>query len=111
MVAAFDNSEDPVCRNAPQLLVVYGPKEYTWGNLDAAIAIANLELAAKTSGLGTCWGGFVTNAAASDKQIGKHLGLDDSEEDFCRADDRLPEIRLQKSSTTQPAATQSCLSR
>lgn len=82
LVAAFDNGEDPVCRNAPQLLIAYGSEKYAWGNLDAAIAIANLELAAKTSGLGTCWGGFVTNAAASDKQIGRHLGLDDSEKIF-----------------------------
>lgn len=82
LVKAFDNGEDPVCRNAPQLLIAYGPEKYAWGSLDAAIAIANLELAAKTSGLGTCWGGFVTNAATSDKLIGRHLGLDDSEKIF-----------------------------
>ncbi len=82
LVEAFDRGEDPVCRNAPQLAIVYGPEKYQWGTLDAAIAVANLELAAKASGIGTCWGGFITSAAGSDKEIGRQLGLDDSEKIF-----------------------------
>ncbi|MDD3148387.1 MAG: nitroreductase family protein [Candidatus Riflebacteria bacterium] len=82
MVEAFARGEDPVCRNAPQLAIIYGPEKYQWGTMDAAIAVANLELAAKTSGIGTCWGGFVTSAAAVSKEVGRKLGLDDSEKIF-----------------------------
>ncbi len=82
MAEAFARGEDPVCRNAPQLAIIYGPEKYQWGTMDAAIAVANLELAAKTSGVGTCWGGFVTSAAAASKEVGRRLGLDDSDKIF-----------------------------
>lgn len=82
LVEAFDKGEDPVSRGAPQLAIIYGPEKYAWGTMDAAIAIANLELAAKASEIGTCWGGFITYAASVNKSIGKSLGLDDSDKIF-----------------------------
>lgn len=82
LVEAFDKGDDVVSRGAPQLAIVYGPEKYPWGVMDAAIAVANFELAAKASGIGSCWGGFITSAAATDKKIGKSIGLDDSDKIF-----------------------------
>ncbi|NCB39366.1 MAG: 4Fe-4S dicluster domain-containing protein [Erysipelotrichia bacterium] len=82
MVEAFDQGQDPISRGAPQLAIIYGPEKYTWGTIDAAIATASFELAAKASGVGTCWGGFITTAATANKDIGKNLGLDDKEKIF-----------------------------
>ena len=102
LVDAFDRGEDPVCRNAPQLAIVYGPEKYQWGTLDAAIAVANLELAAKASGIGTCWGGFITTAAGADKEIGKKLGLDDSEKIFAALMLGYPQYQYKKIPPRKP---------
>ncbi|MBU1107688.1 MAG: nitroreductase family protein [Candidatus Riflebacteria bacterium] len=75
MVQAFDSGLDPVNRGAPQVLLVCAPAKYDWGSLDAAIAIANFELAAKSAGIGTCWAGFTTRAAAVDSRVGNLIGL------------------------------------
>ncbi len=96
LVEAFKHGEDPVCRNAPQLAIIYGPEKYAWGTMDAAIAVANLELAAKSSGVGTCWGGFVTSAAAIDKRIARKLGIDDSEKIFAALMIGYPRYHYQK---------------
>ncbi|HNX74403.1 MAG TPA: nitroreductase family protein [Candidatus Rifleibacterium sp.] len=101
-VEAYDSGEDPVCRNAPQLALIYGPESYTWGTLDAAIAIANFELGAKASGLGTCWGGFVTTAAAANPEIGKQLGLDASEKIFAAVMIGYPQYQYNKIPPRRP---------
>ena len=75
MVQAFDRGADPINRGAPQVLLVCGPVKYDWGALDAAIAIANFELAAKASGLGTCWAGFTTRAAQVGPAVNACIGL------------------------------------
>lgn len=82
MVQAFENGLDPVNRKAPQLLLVCGPARYDWGSLDAAIYIANLELAAKAAGLGTCWAGFTTRAASQAALVGEKIGLGSEEKVF-----------------------------
>lgn len=82
VVKEFDQGKDPIHRGAPHVIVCYGPEKYPWGTMDATIAVANLELLAKAEGLGTCWGGFSTWAASTSKDIGKSLGLDESEKIF-----------------------------
>ncbi len=82
MVKAFDSGRDPVNRDAPQLLLVCGPARYDWGALDAAIYIANFELAAKAAGLGTCWAGFTTRAASQAALVNEKIGLSVEEKVF-----------------------------
>ncbi len=82
VVNEFDQGKDPIHRGAPQVIVCYGPEKYPWGTMDAAVAIANLELVAKAEGLGTCWGGFSTWAASTSKDVGKSIGLDESQKIF-----------------------------
>ncbi len=75
MVQAFEQGFDPINRGAPQVLLACGPAKYDWGQLDAAIAIASLELAAKTAGLGSCWAGFTTRGASQGPQVNEKIGL------------------------------------
>lgn len=79
VVEEFDNGKDPIHRGAPQVLVAYAPEKYPWGTMDAAIAIANLELAARSCGLGTCWGGFSTWAASCSNEVAKSIGLNNDQ--------------------------------
>lgn len=65
MVKAWEEGNDPVLRGAPVLLLVHAPTAYRVGRVDATIALATLELAAFTIGLGTCWAGLLDTAAAS----------------------------------------------
>jgi nitroreductase/NAD-dependent dihydropyrimidine dehydrogenase PreA subunit len=80
MVAAFDSGEDIIHRGASSLLVAYAHQKNKWASMDAAIAANTIELAAKASGLGSCWGGFTTFAASQNEKIGKLLEIP---EDHC----------------------------
>lgn len=44
--------------HAPALIVITGKSEGPWTVIDCALAAQNLMLAARASGLGTCWIGF-----------------------------------------------------
>lgn len=55
---------DFILRGAPALVAACAPVEYEWGVQDCATALAYLELAAEARGLGVCWAGYLTRAAA-----------------------------------------------
>jgi ferredoxin len=74
LVRAFEKGYDLIHRKAPVVLVAYGSEEYGWGNYDASIAVATIEMGARLMNLGSCWGGFSTSAAAESKSIGRFLG-------------------------------------
>ncbi len=57
-VTAWENGIDLVSREAPALVVAYGPREYGLAQVDCTSALAYLDLAAPSLGLGTCWAGF-----------------------------------------------------
>lgn len=65
MIKAWEDGQDPVLRGAPALLLVHAPNDYRVGRVDATIALTTLELAAFTSGLGTCWAGLLDTAATN----------------------------------------------
>jgi len=64
VVAAWENGDDRVCRNAPHVIVAHAPKEDRSATAACTIALAYLELAAQPLGLGACWAGYF-NAAAT----------------------------------------------
>jgi nitroreductase len=82
LVEDFDRGGDPVHRGAPHVAVAYGPENYPWGTMDAAIAVSYMELAAKAAGFGSCWGGFSTWAASGSREVGKSIGLSEKEKIF-----------------------------
>jgi nitroreductase/NAD-dependent dihydropyrimidine dehydrogenase PreA subunit len=64
LVAAWDAGVDPICRNAPHLILVHAPKEHAqMAAGDGMIALTFAELAALPYQVGTCWAGFVLMAA------------------------------------------------
>jgi nitroreductase/NAD-dependent dihydropyrimidine dehydrogenase PreA subunit len=64
MVAQWENGYDYILRGAPALVVAIAPEDYAWAKQDSAIALTFLELAAEARGLGVCWAGILTRAAA-----------------------------------------------
>jgi len=52
-----------VFRNAPVVIVTHGLRTNFMAHANCSIAARNMEIMAKTMGLGTCWVGFLTAAA------------------------------------------------
>lgn len=55
---AFENGEDIIFRNAPQMVIVSSHIHAPCANVDPIIALSYIELYAQSLGLGTCWCGF-----------------------------------------------------
>jgi len=64
LVAAWRAGIDPICRNAPHLIVTHAAKQSGAGQIDSMIALTWFELLASSAGLGTCWAGFVQICAS-----------------------------------------------
>lgn len=65
VVMAWDKGIDRVCRAAPHLILAHGGKDDRFAQNACPIALAYLELAAPSFGLGTCWAGYFTLAVRS----------------------------------------------
>jgi len=76
-VAAWEAGKDPVLRSAPALVIAHAPKDYPLAQVDSTIALSSLDLAAPTVGLGTCWAGFFSMAAAQWPPLQEALALPD----------------------------------
>ena len=63
LVAAWDAGRDPICRDAPHLVVAHAPKDDVTAPSACTLALAYLELAAPSHGLGACWAGYLHMAA------------------------------------------------
>jgi nitroreductase len=57
IIAAWDAGKDTICRGAPHLVVTHGPEKNPVVPSACTIALAYLELAAPSLGLGACWAG------------------------------------------------------
>lgn len=75
LMKLWDRGYDFVLRNAPTLVVACTPADYEWGKQDCAIALTYMELAAETRGLGVCWAGYLTRAAAVHEPINRMLSV------------------------------------
>jgi nitroreductase/Pyruvate/2-oxoacid:ferredoxin oxidoreductase delta subunit len=64
LVERWEGGYDPIMRGAPAAVVALTPSDYEGGVLDCAIALSYVELAAAARGIGVCWAGFLTRAAA-----------------------------------------------
>lgn len=63
LVGAWDAGGDPICRDAPHLVVTHAPKDDATAPSACTLALAYLELAAPAHGLGACWAGYLHLAA------------------------------------------------
>src|SRR5208283_1889566 len=66
-----------VFRNAPAVIVVHGHRANRSVHENCAIAARNMEMLAKSLGLGTCWAGFLLVAAGLTKKVARCLGISD----------------------------------
>ncbi len=71
-----------IFRNAPVVIVIHGLGTNLLARGNCWVAARNIEIMAKTMGLGTCLVGFLTIAAHFEKKIGKVLQIPDSHNIF-----------------------------
>jgi nitroreductase len=75
MLKAWEMGRDPILRKAPALIVAHGAADDPMVSASAMIALATLDLAALPFGLGTCWAGFLYQAALSSPGVATALAL------------------------------------
>ncbi len=71
-----------IFRNAPVVIVIHGLSTNLLARGNCWVAARNIEIMAKTMGLGTCLVGFLTIAAHFEKEIGKLLQIPDNHNIF-----------------------------
>jgi nitroreductase len=82
VVDKWEKGRDPVCRRAPHVIVAHASKENRMAPVAAATALAYLEVAAPSLGLGTCWAGYFNAAATSWPPMQKALALPENHISF-----------------------------
>ena len=75
IIDAWNHGMDPVCHNAPGLVIAHGPNENPQVFRDSVIAMTHVDLIAPSFGLGTCWAGFVQIAADASPEVARALCL------------------------------------
>lgn len=79
LIVAWEKGHDGILRDAPALAIAVAPKSFPIASEDGSTALAYLELAAPSLGLGTCWGGYFYFAASSSKEIQNIVSISDDE--------------------------------
>jgi nitroreductase/NAD-dependent dihydropyrimidine dehydrogenase PreA subunit len=75
LISSWEKGYDIICRDAPHLLFAHVPEDNPIAPVDAIIALTHVDIAAPAFGIGTCWAGFVSGAAASYEPLQKELRL------------------------------------
>jgi nitroreductase/NAD-dependent dihydropyrimidine dehydrogenase PreA subunit len=75
VIAAWDAGRDTVCRGAPHAVIAYGDEGSPVAPSSCTIALAYLELAAPSFGLGACWAGYLQAASNQYPPLKEALGL------------------------------------
>jgi nitroreductase/NAD-dependent dihydropyrimidine dehydrogenase PreA subunit len=96
IVDAWEHGADPVCHNAPGLVIAHGQKENPNAFIDSVIAMTHLDLVAPSFGLGTCWAGFVQIAADASPEVARALHLPEGYRSQCAMLVGYPKFRFQR---------------
>lgn len=80
LVRSWEDGIDRICRNAPHLVFAFTAKDIGSGKADCDTALAYLELALPSFGLGSCWAGYVTNAVNRWPPLADFLGISDDKQ-------------------------------
>lgn len=75
LIAGADAGTDPVCRNAPALLIAASDADQEYGLIDSIIALSYIDAFAPSIGLGTCWVGYVMIMLRLKPELGRILGI------------------------------------
>lgn len=82
VVAGWDAGTDPIFRHAPHLVITHAPKADPTAPGACMLALAYLELAAPSFGLGACWTGYLQLAVLHSKPLQAALALPEGDQ-FC----------------------------
>lgn len=75
IIAAWERKQDWICRGSPNLIICYGLKDDLTAPQACTIALAYLELAAVSFGLGACWAGYAAMAINMCPEARKFTGI------------------------------------
>jgi nitroreductase len=62
VVALWDGGKDPICRNAPHLIIAHAAENSRLAQVDCILALAYAELIAPLLDLGATWAGYMMTA-------------------------------------------------
>ena len=82
VVGFWDEGKDPICRNAPHLIVAHADEKSRLAQADCILALAYAELMALPLGLGATWAGYMMIAAASYPPLVEALNLPEGHKCF-----------------------------
>ena len=102
LVAAWEAGDDPVCRGAPHLVIAHIPEGNPVATVDALIALTHFDIAAPAFGVGTCWAGFLSMAAAAYEPLQEALALPGGPHVHLQPDVRPPAVQDLWYSAPQP---------
>ena len=104
MYAAWkERGEDPLFYRAPLVLLTVARSPGGSGRLDAGLASANVELMAHALGLGACYVGFFTMAAALEPALYQRLGVRGQEEVVSVLAMGYPDVTYRRTVNRRPA--------
>jgi nitroreductase len=73
---------DRIFRSAPHVIIAHGLKDLAAAQPACIIALTYLEIAAYSMGIGACWAGYFTRAAASFRPLIQALNLPEGHQAF-----------------------------
>jgi len=82
VVGLWDKGEDPICRNAPHLMIAYAAENARMAQVDCILALAYAELIAPPLGLGATWAGYVMTATSFYPPLKEALNLPEGHKCF-----------------------------
>ena len=77
LVADWERGRDRILHGAPHIIIAHAPANDIMAPQAAPIALAYLELAAYSMGLGACWAGFLQMAVTFGPSVAEALQLPD----------------------------------
>jgi nitroreductase len=81
-VAFWDGRKDPICHNAPHLIIAHAAENDRMAQVDCILALAYAELIALPLGLGATWAGYVMAATTSYPPLMEALDLPEGHKCF-----------------------------
>ena len=82
VVASWDSGKDPICRNAPHLIVAHATEDSRLARVDCILALAYAELIALPLELGTTWAGYMMIATMFHRPLVEALNLPEGHKCF-----------------------------
>lgn len=105
VVALSEGGKDPICHNAPHLIIAYADENARLAQVDCILALAYVGLIAVPLGLGTTWAGFVMAAIASYPPLMETLDLPKGHKCFGAMMVGYPKLKFMRMPLRNPPVT------